>query len=153
MGFMDKLKGAAKSAAKGAVIMAAHTYGVVTDDKYKGCKISMNSTYDKLTFIKLTEIQGEHVIKDDIKTFWLFNEKNDTHIIKIEFTNGDISTVTLNSTFNNPTSTNTTPTLEQKYRDIAKLVEALTKYAQNISPETRAWANQILAYAQLPAVN
>lgn len=42
MGFMDKLKNAASAAgsvAKSAVLAVAQGYGVVTEGKYKGCKV------------------------------------------------------------------------------------------------------------------
>ena len=150
MGFMDKLKDAGKSALKGALIAAAHSYGTVTDGKYKLCKVSMNSAFDKLTFIKVAAIEAEHVIKEDITTFYLDSENDSSgqHYIKIEFNDGETSKILLNVEKDQGSAL---PTAGQRiaaqYSKVADLVAGLAKNVPQLSEETRNWANKIMRYA------
>ena len=79
MGFMDKLKNAASAAgsvAKSAVLAVAQGYGVVTEGKYKGCKVgftggelgSAELVFHSVVGLKSTE-EGRLNIKEDITDF------------------------------------------------------------------------------------
>ena len=140
MGFLDKVKEAGKAAAKGGIAMAAHSYGVVTGGKYNLCKISMNSTFDTLTFIKLTSIEGTHVIKDDIKTFTLCKGNDSTFFLEIIFNNGEKSDVMLKEDNVNNGA------LEVRYKSMATLVDALVKYVPEVTPENEQLARLIMSY-------
>lgn len=144
MGFMDKVKGFAKDAAKGAIIAAATSYGMVSlmsKTEYKGCKVSMSGD-SKLVFVKGVEIFAEHVIADEVKTFYVTSERQDKylHFINIELTNGTVIDVDLHGD-------SKAPSLEATYKNPAYLVKALTRYAQTVSDDTRAWAEKIMAFA------
>lgn len=150
MGFMDKLKNAGKSVVKGALIMSATSYGMVSSGKHKLCKVCMNSTFDKLTFVKVAAIEGEYVIKDAIKTFWLDSEKDSEcyHHIKIRFNDGEESVVMLTVDKNQGSALpSAAERLAAQYKDAAKLVAALAKHAPEVSEETKQWANKIMRYA------
>lgn len=150
MGFMDKLKDAGKSALKSTLIAAAKSYGTVTGGKHKLCKVSMNSAYDKLTFIKVAAIEAEYVMKDDIKTFYLDREydSRSQHYIKIEFNDGECSEILLNVNQNQGSAL---PTAEQRlaaqYKEAAQLVLSLAVNVPNVSEETKEWAKKIGRYA------
>lgn len=149
MGFLDKLKEGAKSAAKGALIAAATPYGYVSlmsKTEYKGSKISMNAAYDKLTFIKGASIFKEHVIADDVKTFYVTGEKDKQymHFFNIELTDGTVIDAEIRGQEN---TTGSVASLEQMYKNPALLVKALALHAQEVSPETKHWCNKILAFA------
>lgn len=152
MGFLDKLKDAGKSALKSTLIAAAHSYGTVTGGKHKLCKVSMNSTYDKITLIKVAAIEAEYVMKDDIKTFYLDREYDSRgqHYIKIEYNDGEYSEILLNVDKNQGSAL---PTAEQRvaaqYKDAAALVVNLAANVANVSEETKQWALKIGRYAGL----
>ena len=149
MGFLDKLKEGAKSVAKGALIAAATPYGYVSlmsKTEYKGSKIAMNAAFDKLTFIKGTSIFKEHVIADDVKTFYVTGEKEKQylHFFNIELTDGTIIDAEIKG---EQSTTGASVSLEQMYKNAALLVKALAEHAQEVTPETKHWCNKILAYA------
>lgn len=144
MGFMDKVKGLAKEAAKGAMIAAATPYGnvsLMSKTEYKGCKVSMSGD-SKLVFVKGVEIFAEHVIADEVKTFYVTSERQDKylHFINIELTDGTVIDVDLHGDSD-------APSLAATYKNPAYLVKALTRYAQTVSDETKAWAEKIMAFA------
>jgi len=150
MGFMDKMKEAGKGVLKGALTMAATSYGVVQTGKHKLCKVCMNSTYDKITFVKLTTVEEEYVIKDSIKTFYVYDEDNANgyHVIKVLFNDGEESTIHLTYEKDRGSAL---PTVEQRlaaqYEKAAYLIEALAKYVPEITDETKKWVNKIMLYA------
>ena len=76
MGFMDKLKNAASAAgsvAKSAVLAVAQGYGVVTEGKYKGCKVgftdgelgSAELVFHSVVGLKSTEEGRLNIEKDN----------------------------------------------------------------------------------------
>lgn len=149
MGFMDKLKEGAKSVAKGALIAAATPYGhvsLMSKTEYKGSKIAMNAAFDKLTFVKGASIFAEHVIADEVKTFYVTGEKEKQHLhfFNIELTDGTVIDAEIHGQEN---TTGSVASLEQMYKNPALLVKALAEHAQEVSPETKHWCNKILAYA------
>lgn len=141
MGFLDKVKEAGKAAAKGGIAMAAHSYGTVTGGKYNLCKVCMNSAYDSLTFIKLTSVEGTHVIKDDIKAFNLSKVNNNIYNLVLLFNDGEKSNIMLKE------ETTKNPTLEAKYKNMAALTEALLKYVPESDASSKLLAETIMAYA------
>lgn len=149
MGFLDKLKEAGKNAAKGALTMAATSYGVVTEGKHKMCKISMNSEHNKLSFIKVAAIEAEYVIKEDIKTFWMHTETDTDyfHEIKIQFNNGEECVVVLTVDQNQGSGLSSPAArLAAHYRNAGVFVKALAKNVPEMSDATREWANKIMRY-------
>lgn len=150
MGFMDKLKDAGKSALKGALVAAATPYGTVTKGKHKLCKVCMNSTYDKLIFVKVATIEAEYVIKDDIITFIpaYEDDSNFHHTIDILFKDGESCHVILNVDKNQGSALESAGArLAAHYKEAALLVEALAKHVPQLSDDTRNWANKIMRYA------
>lgn len=150
MGFMDKLKDFGKKAAKGALTMASKDYGLVWEGAHKMCKLSTNSTLDKLHFIKLTDIQATYDMKEDIKTFTFteFNVNESIYKIRIYFNNGENSCVTLK--YNKDTGS-ALPTPEQRIaahvKDMADLLENMTKKGPSIDEETKKYVNTIMRFA------
>ena len=150
MGFLDKLKDAGKGALKGALTMAATSYGNVVSGKHNLCKVCMNSTFDKLTFVKVAAIEAEYVIKEDIKTFYLYTEDDNDgfHEIKIEYNDGESSVITINVDKNLGSAL---PTAAQRvaaqYSAAADLVGGLAKHTSCISEDTKIWVNKIMRYA------
>lgn len=150
---MDKLKEVGGKAMKGALTMAATSYGTVTEGKYKLCKISMNSAHDKLTFIKVAAIEGEHVIREDIKTFKLLSEGNDLYLIELEFNDGETSRVALSADKDQGSALPTAQErLAAQYNGMAKFLEALAKHVPAISDGTKDWVNKIMRYASRPEI-
>ena len=150
MGFFDKVKDAGKGALKGALVMAAKSYATSTFGKHKLCKISMNSTYDKITFVKGPSIEAEYVIKDSIKTFYLLDEKDSEnyHVIEIVFNDGEKSTLHLNVDKNQGSNLSAAADcIAARYETPAYLVEALAKYVPEIDDATKKWVNKIMRYA------
>ncbi len=155
MGFMDKLKEAGKGALKGAVIMAARPYANVFDGKHKNCKISLNTTNDKLMFIKVSEIEEECVIKENVKTFTVISDDDNEsfYAIKIDYINGE-------STYAHPIVNkrqgNALPSASERlaaqYADMSLLVEALARGAMELSDETKNWVNKIMRFASKPHI-
>lgn len=152
MGFFDKLKDAGKGALKGALLMAATSYGTVISGKHALCKICMNSSYDKLTFIKVAVVDAEYSIKEDIKTFYpdlaTEDDLNGFHTINIVFNNDEKSTVRIAVDKNQGTAL---PSAEQRiaaqYKSAADFVCGLAKHTPEISDETKVWVNKIMRFA------
>ncbi len=152
MGFMDKVKSVAKSAAKGALIMASTNYGVVDKGTYKLCKIGMNGAYSKLIFNQLTEIKGEHVIAEDIESFSIsgrqpLNNGGDMYFVNLVWKNGDeTSEVIVQSDANQGSGL---PTAEQRvaaqYKNVEPFVSALATHS-NASEESMKTVNIIRRY-------
>lgn len=150
MGFFDKVKEAGKGALKGALVMAATPYGTVSAGKHQLCKVCMNSTYDKLTFVKVAAIEAEYVIKDDIKTFWLYMEDDVKfhHQIKVEFNSGETCVILLSVDQNQGSGLSSAAArLAAHYKTAALLVEGLAKNVPELSDETKQWVNKILRYS------
>lgn len=149
MGFLDKVKEMGKGALKGAVMMAATSYGTVTVGKHQLCKVCMNDTHDKLVFIKVTAVEAEYTIKDDVKTFWLYaeNESKYHHQIKVEFNDGETCVILLTVDQNQGSGlSSAAERLEAHYRNAGKVVEALAKNVPELSDETKQWVNKIMRY-------
>lgn len=149
MGFLDKLKDAGKGALKGALTMAATSYGTVSVGKHQLCKVCMNSTFDKLTFVKVAAVEAEYVIKDDIKTFWLYMEDDNKyhHQIKVEFNDGETCVIMLTVDQNQGSGLSSAAArLEAHYRNAGLLVEGLAKNVPELSDETKQWVNKIMRY-------
>ncbi len=150
MGFMDKLKEFGKKAAKGALTMASKDYGTVSEGTHKLCKLSTNSTLDKLHFIKLTDIQATYDIKEDIKTFTFveFDTNANFYKIKIYFNSGEDCCVILK--YNKDTGS-ALPTPEQRiaahFKDMADLIENMTKRVPAIGDDTKKYVNTIMRFA------
>ena len=152
MGFLDKMKDAGKGALKGVLLMSATSYGTVISGKHKLCKICMNASYDKLTFVKVAVVDAEYSIKDDVKTFYpdLANEDdlNGFHTINIVFNDDEKSTIHINVDKNQGTAL---PSAEQRiaaqYKIAADFVGGLAKNTPEISEETKAWVNKIMRFA------
>lgn len=149
MGFLDKVKEAGKSALKGALTMASTSYGTVTSGKHKLCKIAMNSTYDKLVFVKVATVEAEYVIKDTVKTFGVHYEKDMDafHEIKLVFNDGEEAVVLLTV---NKEQGSALPSAEQRiaaqYKNAGELVESLAKHVPEIPEDTKIWVNKIMRY-------
>ena len=150
MGFLDKLKSFGKKAAKGALTMAARDYGMVRSGAHKMCKLSTTSGFDKLHFIKLTEIEATYDMKEDIKTFSFtsFNVSEHNYVMKICFNNGESCEVVLK---HNKDAGSALPTAEQRiaeqYKDMADLIENMTKRIA-IDEETKNNVNVIMAFGK-----
>ena len=152
MGFMDKLKDAGKGALKGVLTMAATSYGMVISGKHKLCKVCMNSTYDKLTFVKVAVVDAEYSIKDNIKTFYpnlaSEDDMNGFHTIDIIFNNDEKSTIHIKV---DQKQGSALPSAQQRiaaqYKIAADLVGALAKHTPEISEETKDWVNKIMRFA------
>ena len=152
MGFMDKLKDAGKGVLKGALIMSATSYGMVTSGKHNLCKVCMNSTYDKLTFVKVAVIEAEYSIKDDVKTFYpnLAHEDDMAgyHTLDIIFNDDEKCTIHINVDKNLGSALPTAAQrLAAQYKAASDLVGGLAKHAPEISDETKAWVNKIMRFA------
>lgn len=151
MGFMDKLKEGAKSVAKGALLAAATPYGYVSlmsKTEYKGCKISMDTEHKKLVFIKGVSVFKEHVIAEEVKTFYVTGEKEKQHLhfFNIELTDGTVIDAEIRG---EQSSTGASVSLAQMYKNAGMLLAMLALQAKEVSPETKHWCNKILAYADM----
>ncbi len=140
-GAMDKLKNAGKVAVQGLNAMGATSYGIVASGKHKLCKISMNTEKDTLVFIKLTSVEAQYVIRESIKTFSLYSEYEDICKIKVVFNDGEESIIHLQ------VDTDTSKSLDWRYRHAADLVFSLRIHAAEVSEETRMWVRKIMKYA------
>ena len=152
MGFFDKVKDAGKGALKGAMIMAAKSYATSTFGKHKLCKISMNSTYDKITFVKGPTIEAEYVIKDSIKTFRLMdeNEAENYHVIELIFNDGEKSSLHL--TVNADQGSATADPVAARYETPSYLVKALAQNVPEINDATKQWVNKFMERAGKKAI-
>ena len=127
----------------------------MTDGKYKLCKISMNGAHDKLVFIKVASIEGEHMIREDIKTFRLFSESDskDMYHIELEFNDGETSRVMLSA---DKEQGSALPTAQERlaaqYGNMAKFLKDLAKNVPAISDGTKEWVNKIMRYANQPEI-
>lgn len=151
MGFFDKIKDAGKGALKGALIMAAKSYATSTDGKHKLCKVSMNSAYDKITFVKGASIEAEYVIKDSIKTFYVSSEDDlkNYHVIELVFNDGEKTKLLLSvDTKQGSALPSAEDRLAAHYDVPSYLVEALAKHVPEIDNETKKWVNKIMRYAK-----
>ena len=151
MGFMDKLKSAGKSLARGAVAAAATSYGRVATGDYSGCKIGMNSKYDTVTFIKLTSVEAQFVIKDTFRSFSVCKDNDVDGIYDLELVpyEGAAFKITLSA---DKQQGSALPTAEQRlaaqYSTMADLVKALGTYVSELSDDTKIWVSKILRFAQ-----
>lgn len=147
---MDKLKGAGATALKGVAAMVATSYGMVNGGKHKLCKISMNSKYDTLIFIKVASIAEQCVIKDTIKTFTVISDDISAsyHCIRIEFNDGETSDIHIAVDKNQGSAL---PSAEQRiaaqYRKAGQFIAGLAKNVPEISAETKSWVNKIMRFA------
>jgi len=149
MGFMDKLKEVGKTAAKGALTMAATSYGTVIGNPYGLCKISMSGT-SKIVIVKVTEIVKELTIANDIQTFYLESENTIKmeHTIALVTREGEKILVLLNVDKNRGSGLSTAEArLAAHYEYAAFLVEALAKNVPEMSDETKLWVNKIMTLA------
>ena len=151
MGFMDKLKSAGASALKGVGAMAATSYGIVIDGKHKLCKISMNTDYNMLVFIKLTSIEEQCVIKDTVKTFTVVSDSNaeSYHVIRIHFNDGETCDFHIEVDEKQGSGLATAEQrLAAHYEKAALFLIGLTKNVPEISDETKAFVNKIMRFAR-----
>lgn len=157
MGFLDKLKDAAGTAAKGTLQMVATSYGTVVGGEYTGCKVCSNSTFDTLVFILVGAEKGRHKIHDDIRTFEYLGgiTRNDNisevYQIRILFANGKTSDVELRTDKDKGRALSTEQWLAAMYAEIAQLLGGLMKNVQEpVSEQTRDWVNLIMCYTNNP---
>ena len=148
-GLKDKLKDAGKGALKGVMIMGAKSYATVTSGKHKLCKISLNTTYDKIVFIKVAAIEKEYDIKDSIKTFSLYSlSKSPSFSLKLFFNDGETSDALI---MIDEKRGNALPTPEQRlaaqYSDMSDFIKALAKNVPELDEEMKKTTNLIMRYA------
>ena len=155
MGFFDKVKEAGKGALKGALVMAATPYGTVLGGKHKLCKVCLNSTFDKISFVKVTNIEGEYEIKEAIKTFYLFDEDDSIghHVITVVFNDGEESRISLTYQKDQGSGlSSASQRVAAQYSKAGDLVEALGLNVAELSDDTKKWANKIMLYAGKKAI-
>ena len=146
MGFMDKVKQAAGSAVKGALQMAATSYGIVDEGKYKGSKVCMNTANDTLVFILVAAVQGKHVIKDDIQCFDV-RRNRDLFYITLYFNDGETSRIVCKPDENKGSALpDASARLAAHYKDIHHLVSHLAKHTRFANEETQKEVSVIAAY-------
>lgn len=155
MGFLDKMKDVGKGALKSALIMAARPYANVYDGKHKHCKISLNTTNEKLMFIKVSTIEEECEIKENIKTFSVVSDddRESFYAIHIKYNNGE-------SSYAHPIVDkqrgSALPSAEERlaaqYSDMSVFIEALAKGVAELSDETKLWVNKIMRFANKPDI-
>ena len=150
MGFLDKMKDVGKSALKSTLIMAAESYATVTRGKHKLCKISLNTTHDKLMFIKVFAIEEECTIKDSIKTFSVSptNDKETSFTLKLFYNDGETSDALI---MIDEKRGNALPTAQERvaaqYADMSVLIEALAKNVFELDDNMKDYCNRIMRYA------
>lgn len=150
MGFMDKLKSAGQSLAKGAIAAAATSYGRVSSGKYSGCKIGMNSVYDTVTFIKVTKIEAQFVIKDSFRSFVVCKDNDVDGLYELELIpfEGESFRISLATDKNQGSAL---PTAERRiaaqYSVMADLVKALGKFVPELTDNEKMWVGKILRFA------
>ena len=155
MGFLDKLKNAGKGALKGALIMSARSYANVTRGKHKLCKISLNTTHDKLMFIKVSAIEEECVIKDSIRTFSVaeHNSNESSFSLRLFYNDGETSDALI---MIDKQKGNALPTAEERvkaqYSDMSDFIEALAKNVPELDDEMKNFTNKIMRYAGKPDI-
>ncbi len=152
MGFLDKLKDAGKGALKGALTMAATSYGTTTGGKHKLCKISMNSTFDKLVFVKLATIEAEYVIKDSFKTFYVTSEDDIEGIYHIKLVYTDDETTDVMLTANKDIGSalpSAADRIAAQYENIEKFVSGMARHIPELSEDTKLWVNKIRRFCKL----
>ncbi len=154
MGFMDKLKDIGKKALGSAALAAAHSYGTVTAGEHNNCKVSMDNPMQKLVFIKLTELEAQVVIKDEIKTFSFTasSDASESYTILLEYNDGKTSKIHM-STDKNVGSNLPTPEqrIAARYADIGKLLKALATQVA-ISDNTKSEVNKLLRFAGIQEI-
>lgn len=154
MGFMDKLKDVGKKALGGVAMAAAHSYGTVTAGEHNNCKVSLDNPMQKLVFIKLTELEAQVVIKDEVKTFSFTNssDASESYTILVEYNDGKTSKIHM-STDKNIGSNLPTPEqrIAARYADIGKLVKALAIQV-TISDDTKKEVNKLLRFARMDEI-
>lgn len=155
MGFLDKLKDAGKGALKSTLIMAAKNYATVTHGKHNLCKISLNTTHDKLMFIKVSVIEEECIIKDSIRTFSIsqINNKESSFSLKLFYNDGETSDALIMIDENRGSAL---PTAEERvaaqYSDLSEFIEALAKNVPELDDSMKDWTNKIMRYAGKPDI-
>ena len=155
MGFLDKMKDLGKGALKGALIMAARPSANVTRGKHKLCKISLNTTHDKLMFIKVSTIEEECVIKDSIKTFSVtpINDKETSFTLNLFYNDGETSDALIMIDENKGSAL---PTAEERvaaqYSDMADFIKALAKNVPELDDGMKEFSNKIMRYAGKPDI-
>ncbi len=155
MGFMDKLKDAGKGALKGTLIMSARSYATVTSGKHKLCKISLNTTHDKLMFIKVSTIEEECVIKDSIRTFSIAptNNKEESFSLRLFFNDGETSDALI---MIDKKMGNALPTAEERiaaqYKDLSEFIKALAKNVPELDDSMKDFTNKIMRYTKNPDI-
>ena len=153
MGFLDKLKNAGKEAVKGALIMAAKSYGTVLDKSNGLCKVGLGNNNTALVLIKVSKIEQQYTIAEDIKTFTVVEDdiQRNRHSIEIELNNGEKFGILLTVDKNQGSAL---PTAEERvaahYANAAEFLYALARHVPTISPETKDWVNGIMRLAGQP---
>ncbi|MBR7133675.1 MAG: hypothetical protein IKD04_09115 [Clostridia bacterium] len=150
MGFLDKMKDVGKGALKGALIMSARSYANVTRGKHKLCKISLNTTHDKLMFIKVSTIEEECVIKDSIRTFSItpINDKETSFTLKLFYKDGETSDALIMINENKGSALSTaSERVAAQYSDMADFIEALAKNVSELDESMKEFSNKIMRYA------
>lgn len=146
MGFMDKVKQAAGSAVKGALQMAATSYGIVDEGKYKGSKVCMNTANDTLVFILVAAEQGKHIIKDDIKCFDV-RRNRELIYVTLYFNDGETSRIVCKPDENQGSALpDASARLAAQYKLIDHLVSHLAKHTQCANEDTQKEVSVIAAY-------
>ena len=150
MGFLDKMKDVGKGALKSALIMAARPYANVTRGKHKLCKISLNTTHDKLMFIKVSTIEEECIIKDSIRTFSVspINGKETSFTLKLFYNDGETSDALI---MIDEKKGSALPTAEERvaaqYADMSEFIKALAKNVPELDDNMKDYCNKIMRYA------
>lgn len=155
MGFLDKMKDAGKGVLKGALTMAATSYGTATNGKHKLCKISMNSAFNKIIFVKLAAIEAEYVIKESFKTFYVVSEDDieGVYILKLVYNDGETTDITLRSEENVGSGlSSASDRVAAHYSNIEKLVSGLARNIPELSDDTKLWVNKIMKISKKPNI-
>lgn len=153
MGFMDRLKDTGKKAAGMAFILSAPMYGMVSAGEHKMCKISLNKTHDRLIFLKGAAVEKECVVKDEIRTFSVISDdcENQYHSIRLSYQDGKTSDVLVAVEKDRGSELPTAAErVAAQYAKAGELITLLAKDANEISDDTRSWANKIMRFANLP---
>ena len=146
MGFLDKVKKATENTIKGALQMAATSYGIVGDGKYKGSKVCMNTDNDTLVFTLVAAEQGRHIIKEDIKCFDIQNN-NELYYITLYFNDGETSKIICKQDEKQGSALNNANNrLAAQYKNINHLVSYLARYTKYANEETKKQIALIASY-------